>query len=293
MLYALTTTDSNRQLEYVERSRSADARVTTIARRLFTAGDGGETRALVAGLERAWTAYLRGRDEVIASILEGQVPEAVGRDLSEGAPAFERVRAALGAIENASAAQRAEADSRRSASLSTRSLIRVVGVLCVMQVLALVVLRMVQRASVLGTVQRSDARLRDIVSSINEGMFVAGPDGRVESWNAAAERATGVSRASAARASGSMRRCRRSPPPWPRPRPGPARRRTTDLDARDRAGRRRRRAGLRAARLPVRRGRNRLFHRRHRPQPPRGASCATRATRPRPPPGPRANSSPA
>ena len=193
MLYALTTTDSNRQLEYVERSRGADARVAAITRRLSTAGDGGDTRALVAGLERAWAEYLRGRDEVIASILEGQVAEAVGRDLSEGAPAFEQVRAALGLIENRQR-QSAEARLEAVASLSTRSLIRVVGVLCVMQMLALIVLRMVQRASVVETAQRSDARLRNIVSSINDGMFVTGPDGRIESWNAAAERATGVPR---------------------------------------------------------------------------------------------------
>ncbi|MEO5821287.1 MAG: ATP-binding protein [Vicinamibacteraceae bacterium] len=193
MLYALTTTDSNRQLEYVDRSRGADARVTAITHRLATASDGAETQALIATLQHAWTEYLRGRDEVIASILEGQVTEAVARDLSEGAPAFERVRKALGAVESRQH-RSAEARLDAVASLSTRSLIRVVGILCVMQVLALVVLRMVQRASVLETVQRSDARLRDIVSSINEGMFVIGPDGRVESWNDAAERATGVGR---------------------------------------------------------------------------------------------------
>ena len=193
MLYALTTADSNRQLEYADRSRGADARVTAIIGRLASASDDGDARALVAALDGSWASYLRGRDEVIASILEGQVGEAVARDLSEGAPAFERVRTALGAVERRQH-RNAEAKLDAVASLSTRSLIRVVGVLCVMQVLALVVLRMVQRSSVLETVQRSDARLRNIVSSINEGMFVVGADGRVESWNAAAERATGVTR---------------------------------------------------------------------------------------------------
>ncbi len=192
MLYALTTSDSNQQLDYVDRSRGADARVSAITRQLAASGD-GEARALVAGLEEAWQDYLRGRDEVIASILEGEVKEAVARDLSEGAPAFDRVRSALGAVETHQH-QSAETRLDAVASLSTRSLIRVIAVLCVMQVLALIVMRMVQRASVLETSQRSDARLRNIVSSINEGMFVAGPDGRVESWNTAAERATGVAR---------------------------------------------------------------------------------------------------
>jgi two-component system, sensor histidine kinase and response regulator len=193
MLYALTTTDSNRQVEYADRSRSADARVSTIAKRLSDAGETAEARRLVAELQQAWTAYLSCRDEVIASILEGQVAEAVARDLSEGGPAFERVRRTLAAIEKRQH-QAAETKLSTIASLSTRSLIRVVGVLCAVQLLALVVLRMLQRSSVLRAVQRSETRLRGVISSINEGMFVIGADGRVESWNAAAERVTGVPR---------------------------------------------------------------------------------------------------
>ena len=38
MLYALTTTDSNRQVEYADRSRSADARVVRITSRLAPPG---------------------------------------------------------------------------------------------------------------------------------------------------------------------------------------------------------------------------------------------------------------
>jgi PAS domain S-box-containing protein len=193
MLYALTTTDSNRQVEYADRSRSADARVSAIAKRLAAAGETAETRVLVTELESAWAVYLGCRDEVIASILEGQVPEAVARDLSEGGPAFERVRRALAAIEKRQH-KAAETKLATIASLSTRSLIRVMGVLCAMQVLALVALRTVQRSSVLKAVQRSETRLRGVISSINEGMFVIGPDGRVESWNDAAERGTGLPR---------------------------------------------------------------------------------------------------
>jgi PAS domain S-box-containing protein len=193
MLYALTTTDSNRQVEYVDRSRGADARVSAVTRQLAGSSESDEARRLVQDLEQAWAGYLRGRDEVIASILEGHGAEAVARDLSEGSPAFDRVREALSHIE-ARQHRSAEAKLATISSLSTRSLVRVVGVLCVMQMLALVVLRMVQRSSGLQVAQRSEARLRSVISSIDEGMFVTGSDGQVESWNAAAERATGVSR---------------------------------------------------------------------------------------------------
>ena len=192
MLYALSTSDSNRQVEYADRSRGADARVDAIIRRLASS-DGPEARPLVSAFERAWTDYLASRNEVLASILEGQSAEAVDRDVSEGGPAFERVRRALGAIE---IRQREHAEGKLAeiGSLSTRSLGRVVGVLCVMLGLALVVLRMMQRAGVLRAAQRSEVRLRRVISSINEGMFVTRADGHVESWNDAAERATGVPR---------------------------------------------------------------------------------------------------
>jgi len=194
MLYALATTDSNRQVEYADRSRGADARVAAIASRLALPGDTGEDDRNLRALTREWRAYLACRNEVIASILEGQAKEAVERDLSEGGPAFERVRLALGAVERRQQ-QRAEAKLAEIATLSTRSLTRVVGVLCVMQVLALVVLRTMQRSKVLHAAQHSESRLRGVISSINEGMFVIRSDGRVESWNDAAERATGLPRA--------------------------------------------------------------------------------------------------
>jgi PAS domain S-box-containing protein len=194
MLYALATTDSNRQVEYADRSRGADARVAAIASRLALASDTGEDTQHLDALNRDWAAYLVCRNEVIASILEGQAKEAVERDLSEGGPAFERVRLALSAVERRQK-QRAEAKLAEIATLSTRSLTRVVVVLCVMQLLALIVLRTMQRSKVLHAVQHSETRLRGVISSINEGMFVIRSDGRIESWNDAAERATGLPRA--------------------------------------------------------------------------------------------------
>ena len=57
-------------------------------------------------------------------------------------------------------------------------------------------IRMVRRAAVLQAAQLSEERLRGVISSIDEGMFVTRADGRVESWNDAAVRATGVPRTS-------------------------------------------------------------------------------------------------
>ncbi|MBV9145752.1 MAG: MCP four helix bundle domain-containing protein, partial [Acidobacteria bacterium] len=70
-LYALTTNDSNRQLEYADQSRAADRHVTEgIAEYLKQAGIPQEI-AMGHNLEADWADYLKIRDEVLASILEG------------------------------------------------------------------------------------------------------------------------------------------------------------------------------------------------------------------------------
>lgn len=91
-LYALSTNNSNLQIEYADRSREADRRVTAgIAECLQRSGLSREIED-AGRLQRDWKAYLETRDEVLASILEGSTKEAVALDLSEGVPRFDRVR---------------------------------------------------------------------------------------------------------------------------------------------------------------------------------------------------------
>jgi signal transduction histidine kinase len=91
-LYALTTNDSNLQVEYADQSRDADQRVKDgIAEYARQAKQPAEIE-IASRLGRDWANYLGVRDEVLASILEGSTREAVNLDLSGGVPAFERVR---------------------------------------------------------------------------------------------------------------------------------------------------------------------------------------------------------
>src|ERR1035438_4495243 len=70
-LYALTTNDSNLQVEYADQSREADRRVTEgIVAYLQRARTPNEI-AVGRVLQHDWSAYLKVRDEVLASILEG------------------------------------------------------------------------------------------------------------------------------------------------------------------------------------------------------------------------------
>ena len=91
-LYALTTNDSNLQVEYATQSREADARVTAGIAEYLQQAQLPQEVELGKRLQQDWKAYLAARNEVLASILEGSIKEAVSYDLAQGVPFFDRVR---------------------------------------------------------------------------------------------------------------------------------------------------------------------------------------------------------
>jgi diguanylate cyclase (GGDEF)-like protein/PAS domain S-box-containing protein len=193
MLYALTTNDANLQVQYVDESRAADARVkqriAEHVRQLTHPGDVAAARQF----ERDWVDYVKVRDEVIASMLEGQTSTAIANDLRLGTPAFDRARADLLAMQDR---YKVDAELRRQdvESASNRSFDMVIVILLLTQLLVVFGLRMVQHGEFLQRERRSQARLIEVIESIDEGMLVLGRDGLVVLWNAAAERLSGRTR---------------------------------------------------------------------------------------------------
>ncbi|HYU45048.1 MAG TPA: ATP-binding protein [Terriglobales bacterium] len=166
-LYALTTTDSNLQVEYADQSREADRRVTEgIAEYLKQARMPAEIE-VGRGLHRDWSAYLRIRDEVLASILEGSAKEAVDADLSGGVPSFERVRQDLEQIKRLYDQQASEQLVRVGAS-SRRSIVRLVGVVCFTLIFATFAVWAIQRSRMLSAVQFAKLQLEFVASISHE-----------------------------------------------------------------------------------------------------------------------------
>lgn len=164
-LYALTTNDSNLQVTYADQSREADRRVTEgIAAYLQQARMPNELE-VGRRLQRDWSAYLKVRDEVLASILEGSTREAVDMDLNGGVPSFERVRQDLEEIKRLYDVQASEQLARVSASLH-RSIVRMIGVVCFALVFATFSVWAIQRSRMLGTVQLAKLQM-DFVASIS------------------------------------------------------------------------------------------------------------------------------
>ena len=190
MLYALATTDPNLQVQYVDESRAADERVTRRVAQHMAGLKHADEIASAKRFQADWAAYLRVRDEVIALILEGETDVAVANDLRFGAETFDRARADLLAMQ---AQYKVDAEVRRqdAEEASNQSFELVIVVLLLSQLLVVFGLRVVQAGELLERERRSQARLAEVIESIDEGMLVLGRDGQVMLWNAAAERLSG------------------------------------------------------------------------------------------------------
>ena len=164
-LYALTTNDSNLQVEYADQSRDADRRVTNGINEYLARARTDSEIEVGKRLQSDWVAYLKVRDEVLASILEGSIKEAVDYDLKGGVPSFDRVRQDLEEIKR----QYDEQASRQLADVdesSRRSAGRLVGVLCFTLLFASVSIWAIQRARMLSALKLAKLQM-DFVASVS------------------------------------------------------------------------------------------------------------------------------
>jgi signal transduction histidine kinase len=164
-LYALTTNDSNLQVEYADQSREADGSVTQgIIEYLQEAQTRGEIE-VGKRLQRNWAAYLSIRDEVLALILEGSTKEAVNLDLTGGRPSFDRVRQDLEEIKRLYDEQASLRLAHVAASYH-RSVVRLIVVLVFTMFFATLSVWAIQRARMLATVQLAKLQM-DFVASVS------------------------------------------------------------------------------------------------------------------------------
>jgi signal transduction histidine kinase len=166
-LYALTTTDSNLQVEYADHTREADRRVTDGISEYRSEAKSAKVLALADRLNHDWITYLGVRDEVLASILEGSTQEAVSLDLKGGVPAFERVRKDLDEVKRlyAEDASRREADLAASAR---RTVNKLVGITTFTFMLSTASVWAIQRSRMLSRMQLAELQMEFVASVSHE-----------------------------------------------------------------------------------------------------------------------------
>jgi len=87
-LYALAVSDPNEQLPYIDQARAASKRVQKGVEELFLL-QAVEIDAEVNQFKRSWEAYSRVRDQIVATVLEGDTHAALDLEIQRGQPAFE------------------------------------------------------------------------------------------------------------------------------------------------------------------------------------------------------------
>ena len=154
VLYALGTSDANRQVEYADQSRAADAEVAAIIARHVARTSSPAALAAANRFSGDWKAYLAIRDRVISAILEGSNKEATDLDLRDGIPAFNKVRDDLSGIKELYERQ-AGIEIRALEASSNRSLYRVLFILVLAQLFAVVAVFAVQKNQVAEELRRA------------------------------------------------------------------------------------------------------------------------------------------
>ncbi|HXJ89808.1 MAG TPA: ATP-binding protein [Candidatus Binatia bacterium] len=164
-LYALTTNDSNLQVIYADQSREADARVTGGIAAYLQQAQLPQEVELGHRLEQDWKAYLAARNEVLGTILEGSVKEAVAYDLAQGVPLFDRVRRDLEETERLYDEQ-ASQRLANVAALANKTVIRLVTVLGVTVLVAGVFVWVLQKDKMASTMQMAKMQM-DFAASVS------------------------------------------------------------------------------------------------------------------------------
>lgn len=165
--YALSTNDSNLQVKYADQSREADHLVIEGVSEYLREAKTPVDMEVGKRLQNDWSAYLRVRDEVLASILEGSTKEAVELDLKDGVTLFDRVREDLEAIERLYDEQASQRLANVAAS-SRRAMIRLVGVLGITLVFAIVSVWAIQRSRMQSAIQLARLQMEFVASVSHE-----------------------------------------------------------------------------------------------------------------------------
>ncbi len=160
LLYALSTTDSNLQVDYADQSRAAEDQVAQRLAEYEQLALGKKDATIVAKVASDWAAYLAVRDELIAAMLEGDPKAAIARDLRDGVPAFNALRDDL---EKTRDLLKRGADQllREVDESFQRSLLRMGGILGMLAVLGFVGAKMAQDRTLLGELRETETRLRE------------------------------------------------------------------------------------------------------------------------------------
>jgi signal transduction histidine kinase len=166
-LYALTTDDSNLQVEYADRTRESDRQVTEGISEFLKRTKTTQESEVVKRLGHDWSEYISVRNEVLASSMEGSTKEALRHDLEEGVPSFDRIDGDLGEVKQLYS-QYAEQSVANAAALSRRIRTGLVVFLGLAVAFALASILAIQEGRILNAMHLSKLQMEFVASVSHE-----------------------------------------------------------------------------------------------------------------------------
>jgi signal transduction histidine kinase/CheY-like chemotaxis protein len=167
MLYAFTTDDPNLQIEYADQSHAAEERIAGLIVQEQQQAKGEHLLQAVKKFEQDWAGYLKTRDEVLGTILQGSIKDAVQIDQTTGIPAFNRVRDDLQQLKEL---YKKEAESQLAEVNHSfnRTLYKLITILFVTLLLAVVAIRVIQRGRMLRALKQANDELSSALGQLQE-----------------------------------------------------------------------------------------------------------------------------
>jgi len=210
-VYALTTSDPNEQIVYIDQARNAGDAVGRLQRRLSASPLDPDARRALKEFSRLWNAYLPERDQVIALTLGGETGAALAHDLKRAHPPFEKVKAALTRLQaelDGSASRRLTSVTSALYRTMTEAAMLLAGMLIFLRSASMSLERR-RSLEALGEVNEAlrrvngdledahflvrdrEMRMRTVFDNVLDAIITIDERGRIESVNPAAERMFG------------------------------------------------------------------------------------------------------
>jgi PAS domain S-box-containing protein len=184
---ALTSPGPVMRQHLVGGSRAAGAEVSRLIRLRTVANRPNSEREAAVKLLSSWGQYSE-TSEALAKSTEGiDEHESAKRFLQVAVPAFQQ---AQGDLQNLRAYYRlvSQQETATIEKVLRRSVLQLGGLMIVVLLLSAFAIRMVEKGRMIGALEKSERRLREVIESISEGMFVIDRGWQLQVWNAAAER---------------------------------------------------------------------------------------------------------
>ncbi len=184
---ALVVSDPDLRARFIAQSRGSAILATRILHEHITPAMPKAESDATDSFMRTFRSYVAVRDSLISSMAQSGENAATASVAEGDIAAFKRVQNALEEFRNCYE----ERASQKAASIEKvlrHSLMQLGGLLLVILLLSAFAVRMVEKGRMLGAVEKSEQRLREVIESISEGTFVIDRQWILQVWNAAAER---------------------------------------------------------------------------------------------------------